>query len=114
MGSDRGSSTGETYDLSPDLFTLGIPRTKIHEVRTETEKIELWMSPDDAEDFAEFVGRQVGTAIQCVECGKDLADPKNCGDPDVEGDWVCADPVCRAMHDPEMEVERSISRGDAA
>jgi hypothetical protein len=33
-----------------------------------------------------------------IECGKNLIDPKNCGDPDVGGDWVCADDNCQIMH----------------
>lgn len=57
--SDEGTPTGETYDLSPDIFTLSIPRTKLNEVRTEEEKIELWMWPEDAEDFAEFVASEM-------------------------------------------------------
>jgi hypothetical protein len=47
---------------------------------------------------------------RCVECGKDLTDPKNCGDPDVGGDWVCADDDCRIMHEPEMAVQRRVIR----
>lgn len=39
----------------------------------------------------------------CEVCGCDLSDPKNAGDPDVNGDWVCRDPTCRAAHRPEME-----------
>jgi hypothetical protein len=41
-------------------------------------------------------------ACRCIECGSDLTDPKNRGDPDVDGDWVCSEPICRAMHDTEM------------
>jgi hypothetical protein len=48
--------------------------------------------------------------FECVECGKDLTDPKNCGDPDVGGDWVCADDNCRIMHEPEMTVNRRVIR----
>ena len=48
--------------------------------------------------------------FECVECGKDLTDPKNCGDPDVGGDWVCADDHCRIMHEPEMTVNRRVIR----
>jgi len=40
--------------------------------------------------------------INCVECGKVLNDPKNRGDPDVDGEWVCADATCRALHDTDM------------
>lgn len=40
----------------------------------------------------------------CHCCGKDLTDPKNAGDPDVQGQWVCRDEVCRAVHDVEMTV----------
>jgi hypothetical protein len=38
----------------------------------------------------------------CVECGKVLNDPKNRGDPDVDGEWVCNDLSCREIHDTEM------------
>jgi len=38
----------------------------------------------------------------CVECGKVLNDPKNRGDPDVDGEWVCADLSCRELHETEM------------
>ena len=51
-------------------------------------------------------------AVYCVECGKDLTDPKNCGDPDVDGDWVCADAHCRSMHEAEMTVQRRVIRDD--
>jgi len=41
---------------------------------------------------------------RCVSCGVSLTDPKNAGDPDENGDWVCRDVVCRATHKPEMTV----------
>jgi hypothetical protein len=41
---------------------------------------------------------------KCTVCGKDLTDPKNAGDPDVDGEWVCRDEICRATHDTEMTV----------
>lgn len=43
-------------------------------------------------------------SMKCVECGKELTDPKNSGDPDVNGDWVCRDRICRGIHDAEMTV----------
>jgi len=42
--------------------------------------------------------------VLCHCCGKDLTDPKNAGDLDVEGNWVCRDPTCRAVHEVEMTV----------
>lgn len=45
-----------------------------------------------------------GGTVQCVVCGSDLTDPKNAGDPDVNGDWVCRREHCRAVHDVEMTV----------
>lgn len=50
--------------------------------------------------------------VQCVRCGCDLTDPKNSGDPDKNGDWVCADAVCRASHDVPMTVERVVETSD--
>jgi len=44
------------------------------------------------------------TVVVCDCCGKDLTDPKNAGDPDVEGQWVCRDDTCRAVHEVEMTV----------
>lgn len=38
----------------------------------------------------------------CEVCGCDLTDPKNRGDPDVNGDWVCSSPSCRVAHPEEM------------
>lgn len=46
----------------------------------------------------------------CAECGIDLTDPKNAGDPDEDGEWVCADPQCRGMHDTPMTVKRRTTR----
>jgi len=45
--------------------------------------------------------------IKCVECGKDLTDPKNRGDPDINGEWVCDEKYCRVMHEPEMRVKQT-------
>jgi hypothetical protein len=42
---------------------------------------------------------------KCVVCHSDLTDPKNRGDPDVNGDWVCSDGTCRAVHDVEMTCD---------
>jgi len=39
---------------------------------------------------------------ECAVCGKDLTDPKNRGDPDVNGDWVCASEHCRNVHNVDM------------
>lgn len=44
----------------------------------------------------------------CVECGVDLSDPKNAGDPDSDGEWVCDDPQCRTVHETEMTVGREV------
>jgi len=46
----------------------------------------------------------VSEDYRCVSCGVSLTDPKNAGDPDENGDWVCRDAACRAMHEPEMTV----------
>jgi len=54
--------------------------------------------------------RSTSGIVHCVECGKDLTDPKNCGDPDVGGDWVCADDDCRILHEAEMTVNRRVIR----
>ena len=43
-------------------------------------------------------------SVKCVVCGSDLTDPKNAGDPDVNGDWVCRREHCRAVHNVEMTV----------
>lgn len=48
--------------------------------------------------------RDAEGTLRCTVCGKDLTDPKNSGDPDVEGDWVCKEVSCRAVHDAEMTV----------
>lgn len=48
--------------------------------------------------------------VQCVECGSDLTDPKNAGDPDINGEWVCVRPVCRRMHQAPLTVGRHIIR----
>lgn len=41
---------------------------------------------------------------ECVVCGRDLADPKNAGDPDVEGNWICRSESCRSTHPIDMTV----------
>lgn len=41
--------------------------------------------------------------VRCCECGCDLEDPKNAGDPDVNGEWVCRSLLCRHAHQAEME-----------
>ncbi len=41
---------------------------------------------------------------ECVVCGQDLGDPKNAGDPDENGEWVCRRESCRAAHDVDMTV----------
>jgi hypothetical protein len=43
-----------------------------------------------------------GEELRCEVCGKDLTDPKNAGDPDENGNWVCRDGLCRWNHDVEM------------
>jgi len=43
-------------------------------------------------------------AYHCEVCGKDLTDPKNAGDLDEDGDWVCRSISCRAAHPVEMTV----------
>ncbi len=52
--------------------------------------------------------------VQCVECGKDLTDPKNCGDPDINGEWVCTDAPCRVVHETAMTVHRTVIETDSA
>lgn len=43
--------------------------------------------------------REEGTPV-CTNCGVDLTDPKNGGDPAEDGGWVCNDPVCREVATP--------------
>lgn len=52
-------------------------------------------------------------SCNCAVCGKDLTDPKNSGDPDINGDWVCSETYCRAVHGPSMTVERTVARTQA-
>lgn len=47
---------------------------------------------------------------KCAVCASDLTDPKNSGDPDINGDWVCSQNHCRAVHDVPMTVERTVIR----
>lgn len=50
--------------------------------------------------------------VQCVECAKDLTDPKNSGDPDINGEWVCSDASCRIIHETAMTVHRTVLTTD--
>lgn len=52
-------------------------------------------------------------SCNCAVCGKDLTDPKNSGDPDINGDWVCSETYCRAVHGVSMTVERTVTRTQA-
>jgi|GEM_PF-3363739 len=88
---------------------------------SESITLELTISPGSEEykipKLLDHIGRLPDVAdveetdtVRCVVCGTVLSDPKNCGDPDVGGDWVCADETCRAMHEPEMTVNRRVIR----
>ena len=88
---------------------------------SEPVTLDLTVSPGSEEyklaKLVDLIGRLPGVAdveetdtVRCVECGKDLSDPKNCGDPDVGGAWVCADDDCRIMHEPEMRANRRVIR----
>jgi hypothetical protein len=40
----------------------------------------------------------------------DMIEDHETGDPDIEGEWVCDDPVCRGLHQTEMTVKREVTR----
>ena len=44
-----------------------------------------------------------GEVVHCVECGKNLNDPKNAGYPDIDGDWVCRSDNCLLLHDTSID-----------
>lgn len=54
----------------------------------------------------------VDTTTVCEVCGKDLTDPKNAGDLDENGDWVCIDWECREIHNVPMTCDRQLEEVD--
>ncbi|OYR64125.1 hypothetical protein [Halorubrum ezzemoulense] len=97
-------------------FHLKIERTDCEILRTNFEPEQFRALRDAVDDTLreaanhpsiDYYGGCDDDLTHCVECGKVLDDPKNRGDPDVNGEWVCADADCRELHGAEMTCDGS-------